>query len=307
VSVDPIFHEPFRPAAEDDGPGTGVWSISLLDSAGQTLFTRYMDVRHPVGPSGRPQPRAFVQVLPWHAFTRRVVIREGTQQHWARDVPPSWPSVALVTPTEGERWIQGATYHARWTAEDPQGLPLAFLVDLSPDDGLTWRPVGSVYRRMDVPLETAFLPGCTACRLRVRASNGILMSEALGEAFTIEAPAPVVEITAPADGASLPGGEPIWLEGLAYDATDGPLGAGQVAWRSDRDGPLGNQPSLQTLLSVGTHGIQLTARNSLGREAIDEITLDVVPANREFAIYLPWTTVDRPDGLSSPLHRQRTR
>ena len=113
------------------------------------------------------------------------------------------------------------------------------------------------------------------------------MGEALSEPFAIEAPAPVAQIVAPEDLALVPANEPIWLEGVAYDATDGPLGAGQVSWRSNLDGILGRDPTLQTLLSVGTHTIRFSALNSAGQATVDEITLRVVPGRRDHAIWLP--------------------
>jgi hypothetical protein len=287
VTVDPIFHDDHRHAPEDDAPGRGDWSITLLDDAGQVLFTRYMAISYPRGAAGRPQPRAFFQVLPWHAFTRRVILREGTTLHWDQAVPAAWPNVHWLTPGAGDRWQQGAAYLARWAADDPGGHPLAFQLDLSADDGRSWRPVGSTLDRTEVTLQSAYLSGCETCRLRVRASNGLLVSEAVGDRFAIEAPAPVARIVAPADGALLPANEPIWLDGLAYDATDGPLGAGQVSWRSNLDGTLGLDLTIQTLLSVGTHTLHFSALNSAGRASTEEITLRVVPGRREHTIWVP--------------------
>jgi hypothetical protein len=294
LTVEPIFHEPFRRAVVDDLPGSGRWSISLEDASGRTLYARYMDVSFPTLPSGRQGARAFLQSLPWHAFTRRIVIREGATVWWERAVPAAWPAVALLAPRGGEHWEQGQRVTVRWAAEDPEGLDLYFQVDLSADDGLTWRPVGSTLRHSELELATSFLPGCSACRLRVRASNAVLMSEAVSEPFRIDAPAPVAEIVAPPDGGVWTASDPLWLEGVAYDAGDGPLGAGQVTWASSLDGQLGRDPTLQALLSVGTHTLRFTALNSAGRSTTDEITLRVLAGRRDYTLWVPWVEMSPP-------------
>ncbi len=286
--VEPIFHYDTRRDPSDDALGAGSWSITLLDGAGRTLFTRFLSVTYPEDGAGRPRPRAFFQVLPWHAFTRRVVIREADEVRWERSVPASWPLVAVTAPAADTAWEQGRTYQVRWQAEDPEGMALSYQVDLSPDDGVSWRPVGSTLSQQSVPLETAFLPGCFACRVRVRASNGLLMSEAESGPFRIAPPPPVVEIVAPVEGAQVVASEPVWLQGVAYDYTDGPLGPGQVTWTSDLDGHLGLDPSLQTQLSVGRHVLQLSALNSHGQRGIAAITLQVLPGRRDHTVFVPW-------------------
>ena len=138
-------------------------------------------------------------------------------------------------------------------------------------------------------MNTVYLPGCASCRLRVRASDGVLVGEAVSEPFGIGAPAPVVAILAPTDGATVVANEPLWLEGVAYDPTDGPLGAGRVAWLSNEDGHLGLDPTLQTMLSVGVHTVRFSAINSAGRTGRAQITLRVVPARRDHVVWLPWS------------------
>jgi carboxypeptidase T len=86
---------------------------------------------------------------------------------------------------------------------------------------------------------------------------------------------PSLDITSPADGASVVEGTPVTLTATAADAEDGDL-AGSVAWTSSRDGSLtaGGSP----VLSVGIHIITAAVTDSAGASASDSITVTVTEA-----------------------------
>ncbi len=76
---------------------------------------------------------------------------------------------------------------------------------------------------------------------------------------------PLVTIDSPFTGSSFAQGDEVELEGSALDPEDGALGGASLSWVSDLDGALGTGPSLTTTaLSLGTHGIRLTATDSGG-------------------------------------------
>ena len=67
--------------------------------------------------------------------------------------------------------------------------------------------------------------------------------------------APVVAITAPADGSTFTAGTPISFTGTAIDAEEGNISA-RLSWSSDRDGAVGSGASVSTsTLSGGIHVI----------------------------------------------------
>ena len=67
VEMAPVFHDAERRTPADDGPGTGDWSITLLDGDGRPLAVQPLAVLVPARHGGRAAPAAFFQVLPWHA------------------------------------------------------------------------------------------------------------------------------------------------------------------------------------------------------------------------------------------------
>lgn len=79
---------------------------------------------------------------------------------------------------------------------------------------------------------------------------------------------PIVTISSPFTGNSFAEGDEVRLEGAARDPEDGDLSGASLEWSSDRDGPLGSGESLTTrALSLGSHGIRLTATDAHGASA----------------------------------------
>lgn len=84
---------------------------------------------------------------------------------------------------------------------------------------------------------------------------------------------PDVTITSPSDGSSVPVNTSITFAATATDPIDGDI-AGDLAWDSDRDGPLGSGGSFSTsALTVGTHVITASVTNSGGVTGFDSITV----------------------------------
>ncbi len=86
--------------------------------------------------------------------------------------------------------------------------------------------------------------------------------------------APVVTISAPADGSSFAEGASISFTGTASDPEDGDLTAG-LAWTSDLDGAIGSGGSFSAVLSVGTHLVTATVTDSGGLQGADATTVTV--------------------------------
>ncbi len=100
-----------------------------------------------------------------------------------------------------------------------------------------------------------------------------------GDSFCspVNAP-PTVSITAPADGSSAIGGDPVTFTGTATDLEDGSLTAALV-WTSSLDGVIGTGGSFAlSSLSVGVHEVTATVTDSGGETGFDMITLEVIQA-----------------------------
>ena len=87
---------------------------------------------------------------------------------------------------------------------------------------------------------------------------------------------PVVSITAPGSGETLPSSTPVELVATASDEEDGELSA-SIEWSSNLDGVLGSGASLSKKLSVGVHTITATVLDSAGSagEATTSLTITI--------------------------------
>lgn len=89
--------------------------------------------------------------------------------------------------------------------------------------------------------------------------------------------APVVAITAPANGLSFEQGDPVSFAGTANDNEDGVISA-NLAWTSSLDGSIGNGAGFNTTgLSDGNHTITAVVVDSDGRPGSDQITVTITP------------------------------
>ncbi|MBF0468907.1 MAG: hypothetical protein HQK61_08485, partial [Desulfamplus sp.] len=99
---------------------------------------------------------------------------------------------------------------------------------------------------------------------------------------------PEVLITSPANKSSHGVGKPITFSGTGTDIEDGILTGENLSWVSDQDGFLGYGASLTKYdLSVNTHVITLTARDSGSRTSSKSITITVGNASPAALITLP--------------------
>jgi hypothetical protein len=87
---------------------------------------------------------------------------------------------------------------------------------------------------------------------------------------------PSVDITSPADGASVVQGTSVTLTATATDPENGNLAA-SVVWTSSLDGQLATGGSAARVLSVGTHTITASVTDSAGASASDAVTVTVTP------------------------------
>ncbi|HXJ37328.1 MAG TPA: hypothetical protein VMS22_25145 [Candidatus Eisenbacteria bacterium] len=91
----------------------------------------------------------------------------------------------------------------------------------------------------------------------------------------IDSQAPIVTITAPADGASSPPGQPLTFVGNAIDPEEGDLTA-SIQWASSIDGVIGQGAGFTTsALSLGTHWITASVSDTSGRTGVASVRVTV--------------------------------
>ncbi len=296
LTLDPwAIHE--GPEGFFDDPGEGDFILRLFDSSHQLLFERYFyaEVSKPSsmpGESSSPtagEQFSFYQVVPWNPATAFVQIWHADDMLIERAASPHAPSVELYAPAGGEFWAAHGDYLIEWGASDDDDDPLWFDVAFSPDGGATWQVIAT--RLQDTYLEVRGdqFPGGGAAMIRVYASDGLLTASATGGAFTIEPKPPMVYISLPQDGAVIPPGSLVFLNGHATDWEDGPLSGGLLQWRSDRDGELGSGEQVLVTLSPGWHEITLTAEDIPGNPAAVSVRVYV-----GYRLYMPLAQREMP-------------
>jgi hypothetical protein len=176
-----------------------------------------------------------------------------------------------------------APLRLEWDASDADGDDLTYTLLYSRDDGETWRALVHGLRDTHVTLpDFAALPGSEEGRLRIVASDGFHIDEAITGPVTIPDNPPTAVILGPEDGSEFEQHQTVPLLGAAMDLEDGVVAEEGLSWHSSLDGELGTGADLQTReLQVGTHEITLLATDSGGQTDETSIEITIVESDRE--------------------------
>lgn len=183
------------------------------------------------------------------------------------------PTVTLKNPAAAAIFEQGDFISFEGTATDSSEGRLS-------GTALTWTSsrdkeigTGESFSRDDLSTGTHILT------LKARNSRGIENSSSV--TITVNpkniAP-PVPAITSPATGSSFEKGDTIIFQGSATDPVEGRLVGQNLVWRSSKDKEIGmGENFVRDDLSVGSHTLTLTARNSHGVQALTSTSITITP------------------------------
>jgi hypothetical protein len=257
----------------------GTYVAELQDASGMTLSTfTFLPAREDnvLSDSG-----SFHIRIPWVEETAAVVFKYNGMEIGRRQASAGVPVVTLLSPNGGETWGQTGAQTIAWTARDPDGDKLTYMVDYSQDNGATWQTLAAniVDTQLDLDDISSF-PGGTAALIRVTATDGFNTAwDTSDSSFSVEVKGPSVHISSPTQGTTLTFGSPLILWGLGTDPQDGPLADTAFTWNSSRDGILGSSSLLlNQTLSVGEHTLTLTGTNSAGYTSSQSINILVTQA-----------------------------
>jgi hypothetical protein len=169
--------------------------------------------------------------------------------------------------------LAGSEFEVRWSAADPDGDPLAYWIEYSPDGGRTWDTVIKNVTGDRYVIDLSDLPGSRQGMFRIHASDGVntVTAATSGEVVLARKP-PMAGIVAPSDGEVIRAGAPIDFRGAAIDPEDGLIGGSALRWTSNLAGEIGvGETLLGRSLPPGDHELTLTATDSdnmLGRATI---------------------------------------
>jgi uncharacterized repeat protein (TIGR01451 family) len=260
-------------------PPAGAYTARLRNGAGQVI----QDISF--APS-QSEPRgntpvtiaSFIVPVPEDPAIRQVEILHHGEVRGLRTASANPPTVHLDFPNGGETLVADPIT-VTWTASDPDGDPLTYVLQYSTDAGVTWDTLAVDLRQTAHTMPRAMLARTTTGRLRVIASDGFHTAMDMSDAsLTAANNPPTIQIKSPVENALLLGNQSLALAAFAYDAEDGTLDGTNVVWNSDRDGVLGYGAALFTnalALSEGPHLITADARDSFNETGTAQVHIMV--------------------------------
>jgi len=275
-SLRPLFRLPVQPLQPE---GVGNCSIELLDAGGNPLLIKSFEPMF-VDPDGEEEdPYHFAMFLPYQDGTARVVLKWKGDVIDTVEMSENAPVVEVLSPNGGEVW-SSSVQTVEWTAYDYDNNTLTYMMYYSADGGSTWTLISPTITQTSYQVDTSFIPGSDTALIRVVASDGFNTAKDESDAaFTVTDKPPTAMILQPANESRFLMDDVILLRGRGTDADDGILPATAFNWTSSLDGYLGNGTTLTTMLTPGTHQINLTVTDSKGNTARDTavitVTLDV--------------------------------
>jgi hypothetical protein len=246
-----VTDEPGDPSGE----GEDALMAEVVGEDGGTLLHHPLATARFVGDGEAMAEQAVLGKIPLPEGARIIrFLRDGILVH-ELVLPQAEPGVRLEwDPGDGPSGRQTV----KWSAKDPEGLPLRFLPAYSNDGGQTWRPLGLPTTETSLEVDFDTLPGGNG-RIAVLATNGGRSARADSAAFRLPKRPCLATILSPEDGAMVPSGREVWLQGQGYYLEEGRPELEQLAWESSIDGDLGAGPLVAARLSDGTHDITLHA------------------------------------------------
>ena len=184
---------------------------------------------------------------------------------------PSAPTLTWLSPQDGDVLTADVPVELAVRVSDDADEPAALALAWTDGDGAALDLSTTPDDEGVVKDSLLLAEGSYTVTLTATDSDGL--RGAASYTFVVEAPnnVPTCEITAPLTGSNGPGGEPVLLSGLVFDADQGAETL-SVAWSSDLMGLLGEvTPSAEgdvsltvDELSAGTHGLTLSVLDAVG-------------------------------------------
>lgn len=281
--LDPFFVLPDATELKERVPGD--YDIVLRDAGGAEL-ARYPFTPGEIDEEEFDAAGTLIQATSLFMISELVPYVPGTSQvqivgpdgvDFTAATGAATPTVTLTSPNGGEM-LGGDAITVSWTASDPDGDPLFFNVQYSPDAGATWQTVAQNMIENSVAISATNVPASDQALFRVWASDGIHTAGDTADA-TASVPnhAPQVEIMEPAMTVTAIVSQTIAFSAWSYDADAGGfMEEAQLTWRSSLDGTLGNGHYLSlATLSAGTHEVMIVADDGAGGVALDSVTVHI--------------------------------
>jgi hypothetical protein len=286
IEFDP-FGEIVSPVAPPALP-EGDYTLRLLDGSGNILdeiFFQPIEMHATVSDSEPPPvpPETGLFIIPVSVTSfpdlEQVQVLKSEVILGSMAASNNAPTVEVTFPNGGET-LSGYTVNITWTARDRDRDTLTYVVQFSPDGGISWETLIVDHPQTSLEVNLNLLPQTSKGLIRVKASDGFLTgSDTSDGPFSVPNSPPTLSILMPFANQVFGGDQTIILKANSNDVEDGSLADAGYSWKSDKDGVLGTGKELilpATDLSTDDHTITLTGTDSGGATATDTVRIIVV-------------------------------
>lgn len=247
VKLNPMYHLPLR-RYPIRGHRTH-YDLVLVDAEGAIVQSSPL-----VSPSCCAERITINQAIPWAPDMVAVEVRDGDKVLTRVERPQGRPHIDQVKVQD-----RGEEIEFSWRASHDAKAQLLAGIALSPDGGKSWNRVARMIRGNSIKLPKKKIVGGDKTIARVVVTDGMNTAFSDSAAFSLARREPVIIPHVPA---SVAAGEPIPVGFTVVrqfgDVIDEKL---EVAWESDKDGPVATTQSAWVSLSPGKHRLTVKVRS----------------------------------------------
>lgn len=277
---------PVNNVTADTGDASGSYRVDLRDSGGVVQYSYQFSPTtvdsHTTAPSF-----GFSFTAPQVANLASIELYKGNTLISSQQASPAPPSLtATATST-----VDAIT--VTWQASSSDGVPVQVAMRYSPDNGLSWRLLGTNIAGNSFVLSKRNLPSSSGGLLEVIATNNGQSTTKQLNTGSISNKPPVVSIAGNSSVQTYVG-QPIVVQATALDLEDGYLQGNSLVWTDENGTTLGVGENLVLSdgLPRGSHTLTITATDSNGARTQDAVNISVVNpppvrVNVTYSIYIP--------------------
>jgi hypothetical protein len=275
LGIDPVFCVDAPSASPKQGP----LKLKLLDAQGKELASQSFDVE--------PPPPAASKLEPGHPKYFRLLVPKvelGELVIEAPGVPPlrkrastSAPEIALEPVTEAS-FLPSRQVRLAWNARDADQDRLFIRLELSADDGKTWRELpGTFEGRSSIDLDFRWIKASDTTRLRATVSDGLRCARDEFGPFVVPKRPPMVRIRQTYKP-QIKKADTLDMR-VDVGSENGAVDDQAIVWSSSLDGELGRGRTITFAgkdRTLGKHTVTATFTDSAGLTSSHQLDVELV-------------------------------